>query len=179
MNENEHLEHLNRNCAFCKLVKEKNNRKRTKQEYRIVRYDEKEDYFVILSDRPKNIGHLLIVSKNPFNDITKLADLLKSKEREEVIQILEAVAIWSKKLKDRLGAKKVYVLSMCDHYELCELPKGEETTEHLHFHLIPRYDENKLERGEKLLTRPEQSELQREKFHYVLVQIRNLLRKET
>lgn len=57
------------------------------------------------------------------------------------------IARW---LKKELGAKKVYIVTMCEHWE------GKDGTEHLHYHLIPQYKEKPLEKdvvAERLIAR--------------------------
>lgn len=114
-------------------------------------------YLVVLDQDPKVAGHTLIIStKAPdhYRDITELP--------KDEIGILKGVVKWAKKIKNRLNeefkeekVKKVYVLSMCDHWSEKELREREKeySTEHLHFHLIPRYYFDKELRGEKVLTR--------------------------
>jgi len=139
------------NCFFCRLIRDKESR--DKESYRIVEWEEDEDYFAILPEKPKISGHLLVVSKHPFNDITEM-----NADSDETLSLLKAVVYWSKILKKCLHAEKVYVMTMCDHWDPEELPKGQkETTEHLHFHLLPRYKTNRPERGEWFFTRKEEN----------------------
>lgn len=138
-------------CFFCRLTKDKETR--DKESYRIVEWEEDEDYFAILSEKPKINGHLLVVSKHPYNDITEM-----NADSNDVVSILKAVVYWSKILKECLRPEKVYVMTMCDHWESEEMPKGQkETTEHLHFHLLPRYKINRSERGESFFARREEN----------------------
>jgi len=65
-------------------------------------------------------------------------DRKKAVKENEKLTIFEA-AIWiAQRIEDILCAEKVYITSMCDHWEMWETSDGN-TTEHLHFHLIPRY----------------------------------------
>lgn len=101
----------------------------------------------------KTLGHALVITRSPFNDFT---DTIEGKDDGEKQTAFEA-AIWvARKIEDILGAEKVYIASMCDHWEIWETNDGN-TTEHLHFHLIPRYKgmRTKEQTGEKLLCRKE------------------------
>lgn len=108
------MTHILRNCLFCKWVFDEKERK--KEEYRILDF-EPENYFAILDREPKAAGHTLIISKKAYDDITDL------KEGEET-EFFDGVIKWSRKIEEKLNPTKVYVLSMCDHWDVEELPKG-------------------------------------------------------
>lgn len=163
----ENIEHVTRNCFFCKLIKDK--RIRDKEWYRIVEWEK--DYFVMLSNKPKISGHLLIVSMHPYDDVTGL-----KVNSSEAASILNAVVKWAKILKECLHAEKVYALTMCDHWNLDELSENKETTEHLHFHLLPRYETNRPERGEDFLVRKEECGFESRPF--VLEEINKYIKKK-
>lgn len=105
------------------------------------------------------MGHTLMVSKEHYSDITKL-----NLEDPSTNKILKAVVYWAKRLKEVLLAEdehaKVYVMTICEHWDPAELRPGQKTTEHLHFHLLPRYKEMRTKElaGEKLLSRREDKE---------------------
>lgn len=153
MNDQNYQKH-SETCFFCKLIDDEKSRDKKlykKEFYRIVEWTQ--EYFVILCEKPKISGHLLVVSKHPYNDITEM-----NEDSDDAVSILKAVVYWSKILKECLRPEKVYVMTMCDHWEPDELPKGQkETTEHLHFQLLPRYKVNRPERGERFLARNEEN----------------------
>lgn len=140
------------NCAFC-------NWEEMKAQHRHRWLDENEDYFVILAKEPKIMGHTLVVSKKHYSDITEL-DL----KHPSTNNILRAVVCWTKRLKQELLTDdkhaKVYVMTICEHWEQSELHPNQKATEHLHFHLLPRYKEMRTKElaAEKLLNRPEDPE---------------------
>jgi len=130
--------HQDRNCLFCEWL---NSGKKgwdefiEKQSYRLIWPDPEKKipneipYVVILTIEPKVAGHTLVIWKYPYDDICDA-----SKDRDFVRGIGEVISRYSQRLRERLLAEKVYPYSMCDHFE-----KKEYTTEHLHFHLLPRY----------------------------------------
>ena len=145
-------------CLFCKWAKEK------KPEYqelidenRLLNKPDNDGYLVVLDKYPKVAGHTLIISKEHYADITKI-----NNDEFNYDIFFRGVNKWARRIKEELNkefkeekVKKIYVLSMCDHWSKKELLERGTTynTEHLHFHLIPRYDFDKDIRGEKVLTR--------------------------
>ncbi len=118
---------------------------------------ENEHFFVILDLHPKVTGHTLIISKRDANDITELTE-------EESRSLGEILVKTTKKLKKSLKAEKVYVMTMCEHWEPKEInsewKRGQKlpnTTEHFHFHLLPRYQEMRTKEiaQENMFTRPQ------------------------
>lgn len=114
-------------------------------------------FFALLDRYPKVTGHTLVVSKQHSNDITEASD----NEARSLGYILAKMA---KLLKKSLNAEKVYIMTMCEHWEPKEIdPKWKEgqkmpdTTEHLHFHLLPRYREMRTKEiaQENMFTRPQ------------------------
>jgi len=101
--------------------------------------------FAILDTNPKSFGHALVISTMPYNDIT---DHLEE-ESDQRTKVLEAAIQTASNLKNALKAEKIYMMTMCHHYEMWETRDGT-TTEHLHFHLVPYY-EGVSEKGEELL----------------------------
>lgn len=143
-------EHAKRNCVFCRFEDIK------KEQFRWLK--ETNDYYVVLDRAPKVLGHTLVISKEPLDDITKI-----DSNNPSHVEILKAVSEWSQILKTKLNAEKVYVMTMCDHWEPKEInpywKEGQEhprTTEHLHFHLLPRYKEMRTKElaGENMFVRP-------------------------
>ncbi len=123
---------------------------------RLLDRNDKDGYLAVLDKEPKVAGHTLIIStKQPHaKDITELF--------EDETDIFKGVIKWAKRIKKKLNeefgkekVKKVYVVSMCDHWTDDELRKRKKKhhNEHLHFHLVPRYDFDEDIRGEEVLLR--------------------------
>jgi diadenosine tetraphosphate (Ap4A) HIT family hydrolase len=143
-------------CAFCKIaenLKEFKNGKDGKS-----RWIMENKYFLVILDKyPKVTGHTLVISKRHAEDITKLTD----NESRSLASILIKA---SKMLKESLGAEKVYMMTICEHWEPIEINskwnKGQtlpSTTEHFHFQLLPRYKEMRTKEiaQENMFTRPQ------------------------
>jgi diadenosine tetraphosphate (Ap4A) HIT family hydrolase len=138
-------EHSKRNCLFCdpQLIKQ--------EQYRILNVKYSNDCFAILDKSPKVLGHTLVVSFSPFDDLT---DVLSDVDEIEKTRTFESAIILARKIKRALGAEKVYIMLMSEKWEMGETSTGT-TSEHFHFHLVPRYPgmRNKLEAAEHLLAR--------------------------
>ena len=76
----------------------------------------------MLSKGQDSRGYSLVVLK-PHR-----ADLSISLYPTERLYLMRTLNMIAARLKSKLGAKRIYVVSMCDGVE------------HLHFHLIPRYE---------------------------------------
>lgn len=136
--------HENRRCLFCEWVKKWDK----KEDYRLIRNENNEDFFAVLANEPKVFGHTLLISKHPYDSLChKLVD---SKDGKKAI--LEFLPVLCRAVKEGLHAEVAYVTCMCDHWEKNEL-QGRHSTEHLHFHILPRYSGN--ERGESLFCLPD------------------------
>ena len=128
-------------CAFCNLSSQ-----RKKEDHRCL--DDSAHHYVILDKSPKVKGHTLVISKKHYPDVTRL-DAVESR------RLLAAVIRWSKTLQVKPGCEKVYLMSMCDHWDPSERSlQSPETTEHLHMQLFPRYKEDRAWRGEVYFCRP-------------------------
>lgn len=141
-------EHKDRNCVFCELVADGKS-----IEYRRLRLEDIKTNggkiaLAMLDKEPKVLGHTLVISRMPLNDITDTIC------RDEKISLFRIALDLAEQLKQILKAEKVYIMSMCEHWEMWETANGR-TTEHLHFHLVPRYPgmRTKAEAGENLLAR--------------------------
>ncbi len=98
-----------------------------------------DDYCIATLTDPDVYGYTLVVLKNHRRDITDPE--IKTNEMLNLMNCLNKI---SGRLKERLGAKRIYVASLCDGVE------------HLHFHLIPRYEwteENKKRYRELFIDR--------------------------
>jgi diadenosine tetraphosphate (Ap4A) HIT family hydrolase len=78
---------------------------------------------VTLAPEQLSKGHTLVILKNHAKDMSD--DVVTPEEYADICNTIREV---SKLLKLKLGAKRIYVCSLCDGVE------------HLHFHLIPRYE---------------------------------------
>ena len=136
-------EHKERNCLFCKMGDE-NSAEFNKRKGRTL-WDFGACAFAILDISPKSLGHTLVISKTPYNDIT---DRLEE-GKDQRVQVLEAAIRTASKLKKALEADKIYMMTICHHYEIWETRDGS-TTEHLHFHLVP-FHKGMGKMGEELL----------------------------
>jgi len=132
-----------------------------------------ENWFAVLDKSPKTLGHTIVISKKPYDDIIEKIDGLDNNEIKK--ELLKASLDIADKIKNSLFPKekrnegKIYFLTMCDHYEMWETSTGE-TTEHLHIHLIPRHPGMSI-KGEKLinLKKPEQKIEPLEKIRDLIV----------
>jgi diadenosine tetraphosphate (Ap4A) HIT family hydrolase len=136
-------------CGFCELIKRPSELKKR------VLDDGRKSCMVILARDPKVVGHTLIVSRTHYRDIT---DTRLS--RREALEILDAVVFWCRRLKAILKSpkvEKVYVMTMCEYWTPKER-EGKPPTEHLHFHLLPRYEDMRKKElaQEHLFARPEE-----------------------
>jgi len=122
-------------CKFCHLTPVTKDNIPDDIKYRII--DVKERYFAILDKAPKIMGHILVISQEHYNDV--LDDDLRKEQPDLVKDIFAGALEIASWLKDRLHAKKVYIVTMCEHWG------GKNGTEHLHFHLIPQYEEKPIE----------------------------------
>jgi len=150
--------HRDRNCIFCKWFNPEDpegwSKFMRKEGYRVIEPKTEgeipqapPDYVVLLTQEPKVAGHVLVVWKYPYDDICDAPEKVLK-------QISVVLSRYSRRIKEKLLAEKVYAYSMCDHYETCELnTKAKCTTEHLHFHLLPRY--SGAPKGEQLFCLPE------------------------
>jgi len=138
-------EHLRRNCLFCQPKFREN------ESYRILDVKHPEDCFAILDMNPKTLGHSLVIAKSPFNDLT---DSISDASEEEKTKTFESAVDLARRIKNVLGAEKIYIMLMCERWEMWETGDYS-TTEHFHFHLVPRYPgmRYKSEAAERLLAR--------------------------
>ena len=90
---------------------------------------ENEHFECFLCDRPRAIGHTIILSKTHYKDMMEIPD-----------DLCEEMFVFAKKamniIKEVYGAESVYLCTMCDG-----------PMNHFHLQLIPRYDYEK--RGSK------------------------------
>lgn len=138
-------EHLKRNCLFCQPNFKKD------ESYRTLDVKYPDDCFAILDRNPKILGHSLVIANSPFNDLT---DCITGIDEGEKTRTFESAVDLATRIKQVLGAEKVYTMLICEKWELWETGDYS-TSEHFHFHLVPRYPgmRNKSEVAERLLAR--------------------------
>ena len=125
-------------CIFCHWTPVSIDNISEDIKYRVI--DIKNDtYFAILDCSPKILGHTLVIAQDHYNDI--LDNQLHNDEKGSEIneKIFKGALKVARLLKERLGANKVYIVTMCEHWE------GKDGSEHLHYHLIPQYKQKPVE----------------------------------
>lgn len=80
----------------------------------------------VLAPEQYSPGHTLVILKQHRDDITSPA--LFGSELQYLLNDIHNIAVL---LKSKLGAERIYIASLCDGIQ------------HLHFHLIPRYKNDK------------------------------------
>lgn len=91
---------------------------------------ENEKVICFLEEYPRTAAHTIILAKEHYEDISEMP-------LEVGTAVMEAATHVTNKIKEVLGAVKVYMCTMCD-----------DGRNHLHFQLIPRYEGNVI--GSKL-----------------------------
>ena len=130
-------------CIFCKIVKGE------LPAYKIYE-DEKSLAFLDIS--PVSIGHTLIIPKVHSSTIEESSE----EDLKHLALIIKKVGA---RLKDKLG---------CEAYNII-LNNGKEAgqeVDHLHFHLIPRYKDSKLQKLPNIEYAPGQIEEIKEKLFF-------------
>lgn len=108
-------------CIFCKIIK---------GEIKAYKIYEDDKVLAFLDIKPVNPGHVLVIPKNHAANLEEIAEY-----------DLEAVMLAVKKLGQRIKEKLE-----CPAYNVI-LNNGEASGQeilHLHFHLVPRYENDGL-----------------------------------
>lgn len=108
-------------CVFCKIVN-------GELPAKIVA--ENELALAFLDIKPVNPGHVLVVVKRHVATLEQI-------NLDELSKVMELVKIVGKRLKDKLAVKGYNIILNNDKIA------GQEI-EHLHFHLIPRHEDDGL-----------------------------------
>lgn len=154
-------------CKFCRMTRDLKSFKKGKGRKRWI--TDNEFFFVILALYPKVTGHTLVISKRHAKDITEL-------NSDEAKSLGSTLVRMSKLLKDSLNAGKIYGMTMCEHWKPQEIDstwkegqKEPDTTEHFHFHLLPRYEDMRTKEmaQENMFIRPEDDECTLEMLNLV------------
>lgn len=108
-------------CVFCKIIS------REIPAY-IVYEDEKALAF--LDQRPTSLGHTLVVPKSHYANLEEISE-------EDLVALMLAVKKVGRLLKDKLGVTGYNVNENND-------PVAGQVVNHLHFHVIPRTENDGL-----------------------------------
>lgn len=92
------------------------------------------DIEIVYVSNPRAIGHLAIIAKNHYQDMSEAPDELN-------IKIIKYAKMLMNALKDVYSCVRVYLCTMCDG-----------PMNHYHVQLIPRYENE--ERGSKNFVKP-------------------------
>jgi histidine triad (HIT) family protein len=134
-------------CVFCKIVR--------KQAPASVIYED-ESVMAFLDIRPLNLGHTLVIPKEHYETIYGIPDELI----EHIHKIVKRTAIAIKKATKADGITVI---------QQNEKAAGQEIF-HLHVHVVPRYEGQKLPRFEEI------QEVNREKLNQAAANIRQYLK---
>ncbi len=93
---------------------------------------ESENFWVLYNFRPANKGQCLIVSKRHVNSLKELSD----EELGEMIQLVKRISL---KLEE-------YLKPIGFNYGFNEGLYSGQAIEHFHFHILPRFEEDKEQR---------------------------------
>ncbi len=122
-------------CRFCDWLADWEAWKKT-EEGKARAICENRSWIALLDKFPKVEGDTLVISRKPYDDIADTLEL----SIEETYDFFEIVRNITGRMIERLNAEKVYAMSICEHWEEREISyTDKKTSEHLHFHLIPRY----------------------------------------
>ena len=106
-------------CIFCKII--------AKQIPSTILYEDK-DTMAILDISQVTLGHTLILTKQHFNDF-------RDAPAEDLAKCMTVVKNVAKKLEKAFAPEGFNLISNCGE-------AAGQSVNHLHFHLIPRYDGN-------------------------------------
>ncbi|MBU1078433.1 MAG: HIT domain-containing protein [Spirochaetes bacterium] len=106
-------------CLFCKLVKQKNDKKN-------LILERKKKCFVILNRYPYNNGHLMIVPYKHTDDLTKL-------DKETLAEMMETAKEYTAKMKKVMRTDGFNI-----GINMGQIA-GAGIADHLHLHIVPRW----------------------------------------
>lgn len=169
---------MEKSCCFCrwaellykierKEIDEKKLEGENKKWYQYQYLGRSKNFFAVLDRHPRLTGDTMIISRE-FNPIhyTDIADphLIKLRPTEDDFNFIRRIIEKLKTLTEDREHGKVYMMSMCEYWEPKDInpnwKEGEEepnTTEHLHFHLLPRHEKMRTKEvaQEHMFTRPQ------------------------
>lgn len=110
-------------CKFCKESFKVKNR------WRMLKKYANKYVWAMIPKEPATFGHVVVFSGKHFDDIAD--PKLTQKSLNEVVKVVHTLSSKIREKLKHLGKRveKVYVVTICE-------------TPHLHFHLIPRYEED-------------------------------------
>lgn len=108
-------------CVFCQIVS---------QEIPAYKVYEDEKTLAFLDSHPTSLGHTLVVSKSHYANLEEIND-------EDLASLMLAVKKVGRLLKDKLGVAGYNVNENND-------PVAGQIVNHLHFHVIPRSENDGL-----------------------------------
>jgi diadenosine tetraphosphate (Ap4A) HIT family hydrolase len=152
-------------CLFCEWARELESLKEQelsgKEPWKSQFLDKSDYFFAVLDKAPRVVGDTMIISrKYSPRHYTDIADpyLLEcsKEEKADLFSFLTKMAARLKKITFDQEHGKTYLMSMCEYWKPSEIG-GSYSTEHLHFHLLPRHKglRSKETAGEKLFLRPQ------------------------
>ena len=106
-------------CLFCDIINKEIPSK--------VVYED-DDVLAILDISQTTYGHTLVMPKQHYAN-------LKEVDKETLDKVINVVQDLAKKITTACGANGFNILNNCGEV-------AGQTVDHLHFHIIPRYDEN-------------------------------------
>ncbi|MCC7574269.1 HIT family protein [Candidatus Woesearchaeota archaeon] len=110
------------NCIFCKIIK---------QEIQAHKIYEDEETIVILDINPASKGHSLVIPKKHYENLQDVTE-------EALKNIIVTTKKIAKKLQEKLNATGINVVNASGK-------DAQQTVEHIHFHVVPRYKEDGLD----------------------------------
>lgn len=130
-------------CVFCKIIN---------GEIPCFKVYETEHIVCFLDINASSKGHTLIVPKKHVTNMFDVSD-------EIICEVIKAVNYVTKLLKEKLGVEAVNVINNSGE-------KAGQTVMHLHYHVIPRYD------NDGIVISPKQTEPDFDKLKQVLEEIK-------
>jgi diadenosine tetraphosphate (Ap4A) HIT family hydrolase len=116
--------------------------------YQYLKGSARRHFFAVLDRYPRTEGDTLIISRKNNPHYTDIADPLlvelKPEAREDFFDFLTEIVSALRKMTEDEKHPKVYMMSMCEHWEPKEI-KCNHSTEHLHIHLLPRHKKMRIE----------------------------------
>jgi len=127
-------------CRYCEWLQQWDEWKRCEGKARCIEKTDNEHFVAVLEKFPRIDGEILIISsKHDDEAYDDISDISKFSENEGK-NLYKILVDTIKLMKTNLKAEKVYLYSFCEHWEKIEIKyEDKKTTEHLHFHLVPRY----------------------------------------
>ena len=109
-------------CIFCKIVA---------GEIPAQRVDEDEHTIAFMDLNPWTRGHALVIPRAHSRNLYEAGD-------EDLAHTAQAAKRLALRMRDRLGCDGVNLINSCE-------PAAWQTIFHLHFHVIPRYEDDPLQ----------------------------------